>query len=109
MVTSFTPDETEKTPTKALPLTLRALAPGPVMASFFVMVIVPLVRRMGEHAVTAEAKVMVFPEVAAATSARNEPGPESLQFVTENVAAVATWPGSMATETVASPTSRRRQ
>jgi hypothetical protein len=68
----------------------REPAPGPVMARFFVLVIGPLVRRMGEHEVMVEAKVIVDLEAAAATSARDEPAPESLQLVTAKVAALAT-------------------
>jgi hypothetical protein len=61
---------------------------------------------MGEHEVTVEAKVIVDLEVAAATAARNEPAPESLQLVTDKAAALAVWAGSTAAETVASPTTK---
>jgi hypothetical protein len=54
------------------------------MVTLLVRVIGPLVRRMGEHDVTEEAKVMACPEGAAATSARSEPAPESLPCASDS-------------------------
>jgi hypothetical protein len=83
--------ETEKTRLVELPLTARTPAPGPVMVRLLSRRIWPLVRVMsGQEGLGA--KVMVSPLIAASTSPRSEPSPEtplSLQLVTVRVAARA--------------------
>ena len=74
------------------------VAAGPAIVTFLVTAIGPLVRRIGEHALTEGAKLIMSPELAAATSARNDPVPESVQLVTESVAALATWAVSTLTD-----------
>jgi hypothetical protein len=103
---TVTEDATVKSSTVLPPLTASVLAPGPVIVRFFVRAIGPLVRRMGEHDVTEGAKSMVPPALAAATSARSDPGPESLQLVTEYVAALATSAVSTVTDTAENTTTR---
>jgi hypothetical protein len=61
---------------------------------------------MGEHDVTEGAKLIVSPALAVDTWARNDPGPESLQLMTDNVAALATWAVSTVSDTAENATTR---
>ncbi len=82
-----TPDPTTKTWEALFPLTARLVAPGPLMVMFVLMSIGPEVRMMTGHDV---GSLTVSPDTAAATWARREPAPESLQFITLNMLAPAT-------------------
>jgi hypothetical protein len=76
------------------------------MVSRLLIEIGPEVRAIGEQETTDGANVIVLLEGDAATSARSDPGPESLQLVTEKVAAPASGAGSAAAETVTRPATR---
>jgi hypothetical protein len=67
-----------------LPLIFSLLGPGPSMSKFLVIVNASLVKVM----VPVTLKVIVSPAAASTMAWRKEPGPLSLRFFTESVAAL---------------------
>lgn len=76
------------------------------MVRLVVISMTPLVRMMGEAGGQDTKKVMVSPEAALATAERSEPEPESLQLVTDTVAAPAICAGRIATDNVVTAVAR---
>jgi hypothetical protein len=99
---AVTPLSTTKTVPAEFPLTASEPAPGPSIIRFFEISMSPLVSVIALH-VGDRLKLMVSPLPAAATAARSEPAPESLQFVTMPVLADAICAGRTITPVMTNP------